>query len=302
MDSMDTSELRRNRLREWFATRPIPAREKSYLSQLMNEKASFGEKAARRLEETYCMGTGYLDSEIDSSLWEARQLRLANARNLVEEVGSISKFANMAEISLSSASKIVRGNSPGIGNNSARKIEAAFGKPTGWLDQTHEQPDDPYSENVFEIGPLRNVSATTDTVVIKKFDTGGSMGTGVLLRDQPGIIQSWGVTKEWLSRNVRSHTGADNLCIVTGFGDSMRPMFSPGDPLIVDTGVKTVEFDAIYFFRVGDEGFIKRLQRIPGQGIRAISVNKEYETWTITRDMDFEVFGRVLKVWSSEDF
>lgn len=137
---------------------------------------------------------------------------------------------------------------------------------------------------------------------LEQFDTGGDMGHGVILRDQPGVIQSWNVSVEWLNKNVRAHSGAKNLCIVTGFGDSMRPMFNPGDPLIVDRGVKSVEFDAIYFFRVGEEGFIKRLQRIPGEGLRVISTNKEYESWTVRSDMDFEVFGRVLKVWCSEDF
>lgn len=141
-----------------------------------------------------------------------------------------------------------------------------------------------------------------DEVVLRQFDTGGSMGGGVLLRDQPGVIQSWQVTREWLNKNVKSHSGADNLSIVTGFGDSMRPMYNPGDPLIIDEGVTSVDFDAVYFFRVGNEGFIKRLQRIPGEGLRAISANKEYESWTIRADMDFQVFGRVLKVWCSEDF
>lgn len=128
------------------------------------------------------------------------------------------------------------------------------------------------------------------------------MGAGVLLRDQPGVIKSWRVSPDWLNKNIKNHTGAENLAIVTGFGDSMRPMFNPGDPLIVDLGVTTVDFDAVYFFRVGQEGFIKRLQRIPGEGLRAISANKEYESWTIKPDMDFQCFGRVLKVWCSEEF
>ena len=139
-------------------------------------------------------------------------------------------------------------------------------------------------------------------ITINQYDTGGSMGNGVVLRDQPGTINSWQVSPEWLSKNIKAHSGAGNLCVVTGFGDSMRPMFNPGDPLIVDIGVKSVDFDAIYFFRVGSEGFIKRLQRIPGEGLRAISTNKEYESWTIKPDMDFEVLGRVLKVWCSEEF
>ena len=103
-----------------------------------------------------------------------------------------------------------------------------------------------------------------------------------------------------ISFGVRS---AKDLCIVTGFGDSMRPLFNPGDPLLVDISVNTVEFDTIYFFRVGNEGFIKRLQRIPGEGLRVLSANRDnYEPWTIKPDMDFQVLGRVLKVWRSDDF
>jgi SOS-response transcriptional repressor LexA len=56
-------ENRRARLREWFANRSFPEKEKSYISQLINGKASFGEKAARRLERDYGMGADYLDSD-----------------------------------------------------------------------------------------------------------------------------------------------------------------------------------------------------------------------------------------------
>jgi SOS-response transcriptional repressor LexA len=59
---MNISENRRIKLKEWFSSRSIPEGEKSYISQLINGKASFGEKAARRLEVTYCMPIGFLDS------------------------------------------------------------------------------------------------------------------------------------------------------------------------------------------------------------------------------------------------
>ena len=58
---MEIAEIRRARLKEWFANRSVPENEKSYMSQLMSGKASFGEKAARRIESEYGMGTGYLD-------------------------------------------------------------------------------------------------------------------------------------------------------------------------------------------------------------------------------------------------
>jgi phage repressor protein C with HTH and peptisase S24 domain len=60
---MDIVELRRQRLRDWFKDpkNHIPPKEKSYLSQLMTGRASFGEKAARRIERDYGMDAGYLD-------------------------------------------------------------------------------------------------------------------------------------------------------------------------------------------------------------------------------------------------
>ncbi|HAU4319373.1 TPA: helix-turn-helix transcriptional regulator [Serratia marcescens] len=67
---MDMKENRRERLKAWFSEKTIPAKEKSYLSQLMTGKASFGEKAARRLEQSYGMPSGFLDGTNDEQIAE----------------------------------------------------------------------------------------------------------------------------------------------------------------------------------------------------------------------------------------
>lgn len=144
-----------------------------------------------------------------------------------------------------------------------------------------------------------------DAVRIHQYDTGGSMGHGLILKEQPGVIRSWTVSHEWLRKNVHRITSPENLAIVTGFGDSMKGVFNPGDPLLVDTGIKKADIDGVYFFRVGEEGFVKRLQRIPtlsGTIIRAKSANTDYEPFDIVKGMDFEIFARVVKAWKSEDF
>ncbi|CUJ80971.1 DNA polymerase V subunit UmuD [Achromobacter sp. 2789STDY5608628] len=185
-----------------------------------------------------------------------------------------------------------------MGEKLARIMEA------NWL-QSRNEPlhlDIARQSAVKEARPEARISLLDDEVPIPQFDTGGKMGDGLELRDQPGMIKSWRVDLEWLHKNVRGATAATNLCIVTGFGDSMRPMFNPGDPLLVDRGVVTADYDAVYFFRVDGEGFIKRLQKIPGKGLMALSENPAYQAWVVEPSMDFEVFGRVLKVWRSEDF
>lgn len=150
--------------------------------------------------------------------------------------------------------------------------------------------------------PARRIKTSPAEILIPQYDTGGAGGLGLVLKDQPGIIQNLSVSQDWLRANVPYCTSPGNLCVVTGFGDSMPDMFSPGDPVLVDRGVTSCDHDGVYFFRVENEGFIKRLQRIPGDGIRVISQNKEYETWTIRPDMDFEVFGKVLKAWKGRNY
>lgn len=145
-------------------------------------------------------------------------------------------------------------------------------------------------------------------MVIVQYAAGGGMDTQgqLLLDDQPGIIRSWRVSQDWLRLNVPNHTGVRNLCIVTGFGPSMRPMFNPGDPLLVDTGVKVVNNEGVYFFRVGDEGFIKMIQRVPdpngaGVTLQVISKNPDYPPYPMSpKNPHFEVLGKVLTVWRSE--
>ncbi|EML4853567.1 helix-turn-helix transcriptional regulator [Morganella morganii subsp. morganii] len=59
---MDMKKIRQTKLAGWFKDKTLPSKEKSYISQLMSGKSSFGEKAARRLERDYGMPPGFLDS------------------------------------------------------------------------------------------------------------------------------------------------------------------------------------------------------------------------------------------------
>lgn len=247
------------------------------------------------------------------------EIHRENLQLLVDEFKGVGKLAETLGKSDSQVSQWLNaslnsgtGKPRGMRPDTARFIEEKCKKKRGWMDVQHSaaptQPSDLNSQNQhgFEEDRRRSEidrrASTEMEVVIPQYNnTGGGMGGGVLLRDQPGEIQGWRVTPEWLQKNVPNNTGVKNLCIVTGFGPSMRPLFNPGDPLLMDRGVTKAEEDAVYFFRVGDEGFIKHLQRVPGVGLVAISENKIYRDWTITNDMDFEVFGKVIKVWQGNE-
>lgn len=230
------------------------------------------------------------------------EIRIKNLQILIKRFGTIASVANLCDTAPSYLSQILNkvksstGKARGIGDSLARKLEAGAGVEIGWMDRNN---DGSGASNEYDARQDDNLSEFT---INQYHDVRGAMGNGLILRGETGQITGWKVTPEWINKNVPANTGNKNLTIVTGFGDSMKGMFNSGDPLIVDKGVKSLDYDGVYFFRIGDEGFIKTLQRIPGDGIRVISENKKYENWTITKDMDFEVLGRVLKAWKSEEF
>jgi phage repressor protein C with HTH and peptisase S24 domain len=235
--------------------------------------------------------------------YEKRRLLLKAA---IEDLGrgGITKLAKACDIDPSYLGRLLypegKAGKKRIGEDVKEKIENGLGKPPGWLDSADEYSI-PQHESTVNTREL--ISPNKNSFSIKKYDeVGASMGRGIFLKDQPGQITNIEVTDEWLNKNVPYHTGKQNLGVVTGFGDSMLGMYNPGDPILVDSGVRTCTHDGVYFFRVGEEGFIKRLQRIPGEGIRVISKNTDYESWTITEKMDFEVLAKILIVWESSKF
>lgn len=229
---------------------------------------------------------------------------VAALRRLSNAVGGPKVIAEAIEANYQSIDQILKGvllpsGAPkGVGAQLRRKLSEHY---PGWLTGSWE---------AIETGTAKVISfppegSKSTDVVIRQWGTGGAMGNGLVLRDQPGIIKEWTVSTEWLQQNVHRVTSYKNLAIVTGFGPSMRPVFNPGDPLLVDCGVKRADSDGVYFFRVGEEGFVKQLQRIPtpdGLIFRAKSYNSDYDPFDITQSMDFEVFGRVVKVWKGEEF
>jgi phage repressor protein C with HTH and peptisase S24 domain len=222
-----------------------------------------------------------------------------------EQLQGITGQSNLARALNTSPQTVKNWEARGMSKQGLLTAQRVIGCDATWLetgagDMTETKPKSRLTH------AMDTLIGNPDDVYIKQFDAAGSMGNGLVLRDQPGVIQKLQVNKEWLEKNVKTYTSVRNLAVVTGFGDSMKPLFNSGDPLLIDIGIKTVEYDGIYFFRIGDEGYIKRLQRIPTENgliIRAKSENKAaYDPFDITERMDFEVLGVILKVWCSADY
>ncbi|WPG35335.1 S24 family peptidase [Variovorax sp. EBFNA2] len=243
------------------------------------------------------------------------EIRRLNLKLVEKEAGGPAEAARLVAMSLAQFANLrdgakdsKTGKPRGMRKETARRIEVAAGKPEGWLDTEHNAN----GNAVAPATPAAAPHATADEVVIVQYDISGGMDTRgrlVLDGETSGEIKSWRVDREWLRVHVPVYTSLQNLCIVTGFGPSMKPMFNPGDPLLMDRGVKLVDHEGIYFFRIGDQGYIKIIQRVPnfdkpGFVLRIHSKNKEdFPPYDISpANPDFHVIGKILTVWKSEQY
>ena len=66
------------------------------------------------------------------------QIRLANLLSLIDEAGNASELARRIGSDPNYISQIISPKAKrNVGHSFARRIEKAFGKPSGWMDQIH---------------------------------------------------------------------------------------------------------------------------------------------------------------------
>lgn len=142
---------------------------------------------------------------------------------------------------------------------------------------------------------------------VPQLDVSASMGHGILPPEHIEVVTQIALRVSELKKQLLNTplTSPQNLRFITGFGNSMLPLFADGDILLVDTGVTDVKIDAVYVFELGDqhELFIKTLQRIPGsRAIKMISNNRESFDPHLIEDPEkaqMVVRGRVLLAWNA---
>lgn len=151
----------------------------------------------------------------------------------------------------------------------------------------------------------RRVGSTIkpDSIDVPVMDVVGSMGSGVLAPDHDTVIGSIRLSMQFIRLNLPVISRPDALRITTGQGDSMLPTFRDGDPLIVDTGITSVQTEGVYMYLRGEELFIKRLQRLGHGKIKIISDNRKlYDPEVIEREEaeNLIILARVLYAWRGE--
>ena len=89
-----------------------------------------------------------------------------------------------------------------------------------------------------------------------------------------------------------------HLSAVRVSGDSMEPLLSDGDTIMLDHSRNALEGEGVYVILLDDHLYAKRLQRQFDGSISIISQNKEYKELTVPKDRldELQIIGRA--VWS----
>ncbi len=93
---------------------------------------------------------------------------------------------------------------------------------------------------------------------------------------------------------IRSFGGnPKTVSVVFARGDSMADRIESGDALIVDESKTYINNGKVYAFVYDSELFCKQLKKT-GDGITAISFNKDYKPFEIDKTKQFTVVGQVI--------
>lgn len=253
-----------------------------------------------------CNLTMYTGKQLGEAIDSARKLKKMSKKALADYFGvkppSVQDWVNKGTIDKEKLSRlwelfadVVGPEHWGIGEPDRGPSWGSWGGPSETIAMEHAPKFlamDTESEDDFTIPAYRS----------------GDRGSYLDLSAGSGQIKSLTVTHQWLRTHVTQISDLGNLRIVTGFNTVMRPMFNPGDPLLVDIGVNHVESEGVYLFKLNGEAFIKIIQRVPVHNqqthrLRIVSKNPDFLPIEIAAsESGFEVIGKILTVWKSEQF
>lgn len=242
-----------------------------------------------------------------SDLLKIHEIRLLNARKIMKDSGlDRTQFAEKIGMSYNLLSQYI-GKNPkkNIGDDTAEKIENAFNKPKGFLDQANQFNS--IKDQHFQIVDTWDSETPLgdDEVEIPYFeDFSFACGSGSI-----GEALESETSKLRLSKSVLRNLTIDkkNAVATRASGDSMNPTIKDGDTIHIDLGRKTIKDGKIFAICHGDLFYAKRLYNLPLGGVRIVSDNSaEFPEMRITAqeviDQKFEIVGWIWQISSIESW
>ncbi len=124
-----------------------------------------------------------------------------------------------------------------------------------------------------------------------------SAGPGSETVEEDVVVTELSLSKEWVTKTFGET--CEGLRFLHATGDSMKPTFSSGDILLVDTDVRDVQNDGIYVLYVHQRLFVKRVRQRMNGDYEISSDNSTVKTVDVLNGgHEVECRGRVLFAWN----
>jgi phage repressor protein C with HTH and peptisase S24 domain len=251
-----------------------------------------------------------IDIGIIRTMKTVKEIRLENARLLATE--GPAEFARRIESSTQQVNQVM-GPAPtrNIGDKLARRIEAAFGHPEGWLDVEHNpahsdvpintpnggqivkslpntgitMPNEPTaSQDSKSTDGRASVSARPilawdreeelgdEYVLIPRLDVKFSAGNGKIIWHIDEKGQKQAFRRAWCQR---LGINPEHAATIVNEGQSMESRIQDGDSLVVDYKATRIIDGKVYALAYRSELYVKRLFKLPSGGLIVRSDNPD---------------------------
>ena len=85
-----------------------------------------------------------------------------------------------------------------------------------------------------------------------------------------------------------------NKCfILSMIGDSLAPVYSDGDKIILDTSHKSFKSDYTFAFKINGQCYLRKINILPDK-VKCISPNNEQDTFYLTDTNNVEILGLIV--------
>nr|DAK44703.1 MAG TPA: Repressor protein CI [Caudoviricetes sp.] len=168
------------------------------------------------------------------------------------------------------------------------------GEGSPYLDKNHPDnaggfPVQTGSDGVTDI--LGNPVDLSEFVFVPRYNIAAAAGHGApVYGEEPLFCLAF--RRYWIENYVTKQP--EKLSVITVKGDSMEGVLNHGDSILINHA-ETDPRDGLYVLRIGNDLFVKRVQRIPGK-LLITSANPSYAPFEIDlshTDDDIAVIGRV---------
>lgn len=125
---------------------------------------------------------------------------------------------------------------------------------------------------------------------IPEYNIRFSAGHGAMLFEEGAAESSASYREDFF---IKQNLNPKRCVRVRVQGTSMQGVLWDGDVVLINRDEINVIDGKIYALRIGEELYIKRLQKIPGGQLKLQSENPDYDDVTVSIEEEVEIIGRI---------